>query len=348
MTVIKEYESDGQVDPGAGGPLDVPIRELLGEEVLDLLLERSRDGAGQLRLTGENSMLGRLVKAVLERALEAELTAHLGYAKHTPGASKQTGNARNGKGRPKTVQTGVGPVRIDVPRDRAGSFEPMVVPKRVCRGFRSGVTGGLRGHPRVQGWQREGVEATMRSRDDRHRRSPGVCPPSTDGAGHRRGQGALVQFPTDSSKFFIKTAVSTGGHFATTRAPGAVVALPATGPGVTQGLWTYDAATQHLTDTTTGLCADIKFGSSVNTIVGNPFDTASPTQRWARTNDNHILSATTDGQQGGGRVGWLGCNNGSNFRWTPRYLSIDPVAWESSNGQDMQFFLVKQNTLATS
>jgi putative transposase len=60
----------------------VPIRDLPSDEVLDLLLERSMDEAGQLRLTGEDSMLGQLVKAVLERALEGEPTAHLGCDKH--------------------------------------------------------------------------------------------------------------------------------------------------------------------------------------------------------------------------------------------------------------------------
>jgi transcriptional regulator with XRE-family HTH domain len=54
----------------------VPLRELLDDRLLDALAERSRDAAGGLRLTGECSMLGELVKAVLERALEAELTAH--------------------------------------------------------------------------------------------------------------------------------------------------------------------------------------------------------------------------------------------------------------------------------
>ena len=54
------------------------MRELIDDRLLDALLERSRDEAGGLRLTGEGSMLGELVKAVLERALEAELTAHLG------------------------------------------------------------------------------------------------------------------------------------------------------------------------------------------------------------------------------------------------------------------------------
>ncbi|TDD59007.1 IS256 family transposase [Actinomadura rubrisoli] len=115
----------------------MPVRELIDDSVLDLLLEQSLDEAGQLRLTGEGSMLGELVKAVLERALEAELTAHLGYGRHEVGASKSSGNARNGR-IGKTVQTGVGPVGLRVPRDRAGTFEPVLVPKRAGR-----VAGGL-------------------------------------------------------------------------------------------------------------------------------------------------------------------------------------------------------------
>ena len=120
---------------GAGG-VRVPLRELMEDRLLDALLERSRDEAGGLRLTGEGSMLGELVKAVLERALEAELTAHLGYAKNDP-AGHGSGNSRNGV-IGKTVQTGVGPVALEVPRDRAGSFEPVLVPKRSGR-----VSGGL-------------------------------------------------------------------------------------------------------------------------------------------------------------------------------------------------------------
>ena len=54
------------------------MRDLVDGRLLDALLER-RDQAGGLRLTGEGSMLGELVRAVLERALESELTAHLGY-----------------------------------------------------------------------------------------------------------------------------------------------------------------------------------------------------------------------------------------------------------------------------
>ena len=113
----------GQNQPGRAG-----VRDLLGDEVLDALLERSRDADGGLRLTGEGSMLGDLVKAVLERALESELSVHLGYEKHNP-AGKNSGNSRNGAAG-KTVQTGIGPVRLSVPRDRAGTFEPVLVPKR--------------------------------------------------------------------------------------------------------------------------------------------------------------------------------------------------------------------------
>src|SRR5487761_1695145 len=114
----------------------VPIRELVGDQVLDVLLAQSKDEAGQLRLTGAGSMLGDLVKAVLERALEAELAVHLGYEKHDA-AGNNSGNSRNGSAG-KTVQTGIGPVHFSVPRDRAGSFEPVLVPKRAGR-----ISGGL-------------------------------------------------------------------------------------------------------------------------------------------------------------------------------------------------------------
>ena len=68
---------------------------------------------------------------MVERALEAELTAHLGYAPHVRHGSED-GNARNGKGQ-KTVQTDTGPLHIGVPRDRQGSFTPQLVAKRQRR-----------------------------------------------------------------------------------------------------------------------------------------------------------------------------------------------------------------------
>jgi transposase-like protein len=122
-------------DAALPGTARVPLRELMDDRLLDALLERSRDSAGGLRLTGEGSMLGELVRAVLERALEGEMAAHLGYEKSERGGAG--GNARNGS-IGKTVQTGVGPVPLQVPRDRAGTFEPLLVPKRAGR-----VAGGL-------------------------------------------------------------------------------------------------------------------------------------------------------------------------------------------------------------
>ena len=126
---------DGENPPGAGREA-VPLRELMDGRLLDALLERSRDEAGGLRLTGEGSMLGDLVKAVLERALDAELTAHLGYERREV-AGRNSGNSRNGR-ISKNVQTGIGPVGLDVPRDRAGTFDPVLIPKRSGR-----VSGGL-------------------------------------------------------------------------------------------------------------------------------------------------------------------------------------------------------------
>jgi putative transposase len=122
-------------NPASDEPL-VPLRELMDDRLLDALLDRSRDEAGGLRLTGEGSMLGELVRAVLERALEAGLTTHLGYGRGDP-AGHGSGNSRNGV-IAKQVQTGVGPVGLRVPRDRAGSFEPVLVPKRSGR-----ISGGL-------------------------------------------------------------------------------------------------------------------------------------------------------------------------------------------------------------
>ena len=76
-------------------------------------------------------LLAQLTKLVLEAGLEAEMSSHLGYDKHET-AGRDGGNSRNGT-RVKTVLTEVGPVQIEVPRDRDASFEPVIVPKRVRR-----------------------------------------------------------------------------------------------------------------------------------------------------------------------------------------------------------------------
>ena len=78
-------------------------------------------------MLGEEGLFKQLKKALLERALGAELSDHLGYEKGDP-AGRGTGNSRNGHSG-KTVLTGDGAVELAVPRDRNGTFEPAIVPK---------------------------------------------------------------------------------------------------------------------------------------------------------------------------------------------------------------------------
>jgi putative transposase len=99
------------------------------EEMVRQMGARAR--SGDLSLTGPGGLLGRLTKVVLEGALEGEMDDHLGYPAHDP-AGRDGGNSRNGK-RSKTVITDIGPVQLDVPRDRDASFEPRVVAKRQRR-----------------------------------------------------------------------------------------------------------------------------------------------------------------------------------------------------------------------
>src|SRR3974390_2969990 len=78
-------------------------------------------------LTGEDGLFKQLKKALIERALGAELTEHLGYEKGDP-AGRGSGNSRNGSSA-KTILTEDGEVEIAVPRDRAGSFAPQLIAK---------------------------------------------------------------------------------------------------------------------------------------------------------------------------------------------------------------------------
>lgn len=82
-------------------------------------------------ILGEGGLLKQLTKAVLERAMQAELTAHLGYEPHDA-AGDNSGNSRNGKSR-KTLKGDFGNLPIEVPRDRNASFEPQIVPKGQTR-----------------------------------------------------------------------------------------------------------------------------------------------------------------------------------------------------------------------
>jgi putative transposase len=98
------------------------------EALIDELL---KDYTDPRDILGEHGLLKQLTKRVVERVLEAELTAHLGYAPHVRHETEEQ-NARNGKGQ-KTVQTDTGPLALEVPRDRNGSFAPQLVPKRQRR-----------------------------------------------------------------------------------------------------------------------------------------------------------------------------------------------------------------------
>jgi putative transposase len=82
-------------------------------------------------MLGEHGLLKHLTKRVVERALEAELTVHLGSARHVRHGT-EAGKTRHGQGQ-KTGQTGTGPLELPGPRDRHGSFEPQWVPKRQRR-----------------------------------------------------------------------------------------------------------------------------------------------------------------------------------------------------------------------
>jgi putative transposase len=112
-------------DDGDRQRVSAVLRSVLDDAALDQLVAGMRSEG--MRLTGPGGFLTEMLKAVLERGLAAELTEHLGYDKHDA-TGRGSGNSRNGS-TPKTVLTEVGPVPIEVPRDRAGTFTPTLVPK---------------------------------------------------------------------------------------------------------------------------------------------------------------------------------------------------------------------------
>lgn len=104
----------GEVDP-----------QQLAQQLLAQAKERGVD------LVGPDGLLNQLTKNVLESALEAEMSEHMGYERHDP-VGRGSGNSRNGT-RTKTVLTEIGPAEIGVPRDTESSFEPQIVRKRQRR-----------------------------------------------------------------------------------------------------------------------------------------------------------------------------------------------------------------------
>ncbi len=98
------------------------------EQLLDILMN---DYKKPEDLIGENGLLKQLTKRLLERAMQAELTEHLGYEKHSP-QGKNSGNSRNG-GYKKTITGDFGNLEVTTPRDRNSTFEPVILPKGETR-----------------------------------------------------------------------------------------------------------------------------------------------------------------------------------------------------------------------
>jgi putative transposase len=107
----------------------------MSDKDTDKILDELIKGKTPEEILGQNGVLKQLTKRLVERALEAEMTSHLGYEKHAP-EGRNSGNSRNGKS-PKTVTTDTGEIELEVPRDRNGQFEPQIVPKgrRRLEGF---------------------------------------------------------------------------------------------------------------------------------------------------------------------------------------------------------------------
>ena len=97
----------------------------------DLLDQLIKDYKKPEDLIGENGLLKQLTKRLLERAMQAEMTDHLGYAKNAP-AGNNTGNSRNGSYK-KKVKGDFGEIDLAVPRDRNATFAPAIVPKGESR-----------------------------------------------------------------------------------------------------------------------------------------------------------------------------------------------------------------------
>ena len=101
------------------------------EEMMKILDGVDFSKLTQEQITGPNGLVKQLTKRLLEKAMNAEMTEHLGYEKHEI-TEKRTANSRNGKSK-KTVITEDGDVEIDIPRDRHGEFEPQIIRKHQKR-----------------------------------------------------------------------------------------------------------------------------------------------------------------------------------------------------------------------
>jgi putative transposase len=117
-------------DVAAEAARQEPVEPAIDEQgVAEQLVAQGREKG--IEPVGRNGPLAQLTKRVLETALDAEMSDHLGYNKHDP-VGRNRGNSRNGL-RSKTVLTEIGPVEIEVPRDVDASFQPKIVRKRQRR-----------------------------------------------------------------------------------------------------------------------------------------------------------------------------------------------------------------------
>jgi len=93
-----------------------------------LIDELLKDYRGPESFWGESGLFAQLKKRIIDRTLDAEMDHHLGYTKHDP-KGKNSGNSRNGKGQ-KTIVMDSDQIELEPPRDRNGTFEPQLIPKR--------------------------------------------------------------------------------------------------------------------------------------------------------------------------------------------------------------------------
>jgi putative transposase len=124
-TTTAPGSGESEVLPAAGLPGEVDSKRAWAQA----LVERARSEG--VALTGEDGLLTSMVREVLQAGLDVEMADHLGYEPYES-IGRNSGNSRNGS-YPKTVATDVGPVELQMPRDRQGTFEPATVPKHVRR-----------------------------------------------------------------------------------------------------------------------------------------------------------------------------------------------------------------------
>lgn len=123
---------NGKIEPASGtGPVEDLLRAERAAKAEALVATLMADYKPD-ELFEKGGLMQHLAKAVLERALDAELTEHLGYEKGESVPAERRGNSRNGSSR-KTLKSEHGDLDIRVPRDRNGSFEPQIVPKHRTR-----------------------------------------------------------------------------------------------------------------------------------------------------------------------------------------------------------------------